>query len=98
MRRRKGPAGNPRQNRRQRRRRRRRRVVLIGGTVALGAVAVRKFTKKDVEKIEAAAGKPAEELSDEELQQITQKLGIQGEPLTAEEQKQVDAAEREAGN
>ncbi len=94
--RRRGPGGNPRQNRRQRRRRRRRRVVLVGGTVALGAAAVHKFSKKDVEKIEAAAGQPAEELTDEQLAQITKQLGITGEPLTAEEQKTVDAAEEEA--
>lgn len=71
-------------------------MILIGGTVALGTAMVHKFTKKDVEQIEAKTGKPAEELTDEELQQVTQQLGIQGAPLSEAEMQEVEKAEDEA--
>lgn len=70
---------------RRRRRRRRRRIILVGGMVALGASAVHKYSKKDVERIEAQTGKPAEELTDEELQQATYSLGIQPGEMSDEE-------------
>jgi len=55
-----------RMRRRRHRRRRRRRIVLAGGLIALG---VHKLSKKDVERVEEQTGKPAEELTDEELEQ-----------------------------
>lgn len=76
---------------RRRRRRRRRRIILVGGMVALGASAVHKYSKKDVERIEAQTGKPAEELSDEELQQATQQLGIEPEDMSDEEWNEFEA-------
>jgi len=76
---------------RRRRRRRRRRIILVGGMVALGASAVHKYSKKDVERIEAQTGKPAEELTDEELQQATQSLGIEPEEMSDEEFNEFEA-------
>ncbi|MBE2222395.1 MAG: SHOCT domain-containing protein [Anaerolineae bacterium] len=80
---------------RRRRRVRRRRIILVGGAIALGTAAVHKYSKKDVERIEQQAGKPAEELTDEELAQATQQLGIQPQEMSDEEWDQVDAADAE---
>jgi Short C-terminal domain len=84
-----------RRTQRMRRRRRRRRVILVGGMVALGTAAVYKYSKRDVEQIEEKTGKPAEELTDEELAQAAQELGIQPQELDDAEMDQVDAADAE---
>lgn len=71
---------------RRRVRRRRRRRILIGGAVILGTGAlVYKLTKNDTEKIEEHTGQPAEELTDEELQQAMKDLNIQSQDLTDED-------------
>ena len=75
---------------RRRRRRRRRRMILMGGMIALGAAAVYKFSKKDVERIEQKTGKSAEDLSDEELQQAVADLQIQVDELSDAEYDQVE--------
>ncbi len=81
-----------RQNRRKRRRR-----VLAGGAVIVGGGALAyKLTHKQTEQIEAATGVPVDEMSDEEIQGAMDQLGIQGEPLTAEEQAQAAAQPPEA--
>ncbi len=80
---------------RRRRRRRRRRVILVGGMVALGTAAVYKFSKRDVERIEEKTGKPAEELTDEELQQAAKDLNIQTEELSDAEMDEVEKADAE---
>jgi hypothetical protein len=80
---------------RRRRRRRRRRIILVGGAIALGTSAVHKYSKKDVERIEQQTGKPAEELTDEELAQATQQLGIQPEEMSDQEWDQVEASDAE---
>ena len=66
----------------RRRRRRRRRVILVGGLIALGAY---KLSKRDVERVEEHTGKPAEELTDEELDQAMNDLDISQEEMTDEE-------------
>lgn len=78
---------------RMRRRRRRRRVILVGGMVALGAAAVHKYSKRDVERIEQHTGKSAEELTDEELAQASQDLGIQQQEMTEDEWNEVESAD-----
>ena len=80
---------------RMRRRRRRRRVILVGGMVALGAAAVHKYSKKDVERIEEKTGQPAEELTDEQLAQAAQELGIQPQEMSDEENDEMEAADAE---
>jgi hypothetical protein len=68
------------------RRRRRRRILLVGGMVAWGA---KKLSQPDVQKIEQSTGKAYEDLSDAEVQQAVNSLGIQAQPLTPEEQAHV---------
>lgn len=80
---------------RRRRRRRRRRIILVGGAIALGTAAVHKYSKKDVERIEQQTGKPAEALTDEELAQATQQLGIQPEEMSDQEWDAVEQADAE---
>ncbi len=80
---------------RRRRRRRRRRIILVGGAVALGTTAVYKYSKKDVERIEATTGQPAEELTDEQLAQAAKQLGIQPEEMSDEEWDEVESADAE---
>lgn len=80
---------------RRQRRRRRRRIILVGGMIALGTSAVHKYSQKDVEKIEQQTGKPAEELTDEELQQATQQLNLQPQEMSDEEWDAVEAADAE---
>jgi len=73
--------------RRRRRRRRRRRIILVGGLVALGAY---KLSKRDVERVEEKTGKPAEELTDDELDQAMDDLNIPKDEMTDEEFDYVD--------
>jgi len=60
--------------------------MLAAGMVAWGT---RKLTQKDVQKIEQQTGKPYEDLSDSEVQQAVTTMGIEAQPMTAEEQTQV---------
>jgi hypothetical protein len=70
-----------------RRHRRRRRLLIAGGFVLLGgAHRKRKMKKEDAQKIEQYTGVSDEELEDEELDQAINELGIQEEPLTAEDE------------
>lgn len=83
-----GPGPGRRRAMRRVRRRRRRRILLVGGMVAWGS---KKLSKQDVEKVEKQTGKPYEDLSDAEVQQSVTTLGIEAQPLTPEEQTQVQA-------
>lgn len=76
--------------RRRHRRRRRRRVVLVGGLIAVGAY---KLSKRDTERVEEYTGKPAEELSDQELDQAMSALDIQADEMTDEDLDYVDEAD-----
>lgn len=82
-----GRRGRPpvRQVRRTSRRRRRRRTVLVGGLVAFGAY---KMSTRDAERIEEQTGIPPEEMTDAELEQAMDDLGI--------EQQRRDASDVEA--
>lgn len=71
---------------RRRVRRRMRRRFLIGGAVILGGGAlIYKLSQKDTERIEEYSGQPAEDLSDDELQQAMKDLNIQSQELTDED-------------
>jgi hypothetical protein len=78
--------------RRRHRRRRRRRVILAGGLIAVGSY---KLGKSDVDKIEAQTGKPAEELSDDELEQAIDACDISPQEMTDAEFNQVEAADEQ---
>ena len=74
---------------RRRRRRRRRRMLLVGGMVALGYAGY-KMSKKDVQRVEEHTGKDADELTDEQLEQAMDQLGIEKETMTDEEWAQAE--------
>ena len=63
-----------RRGRRRMRRRRRRRILLVGGLVAFGAY---KLSTRDAQRVEEHTGTPPEEMSDEELEQAMNDLGIE---------------------
>jgi len=67
------------------RRRRRRRVLLVGGLVAFGAY---KFSTRDAKRIEEHSGIPPEEMTDEELEQSMNELGIEKQTRDATDVEQ----------
>ena len=75
---------------RQMRRRRRRRMILVGGLIALGAY---KLSKRDVQRVEEHTGKKAEELTDEQLDQAMDQLGIEKDTMSDEEWTEVEKAD-----
>jgi E3 ubiquitin-protein ligase DOA10 len=71
----------------RRRRRRRRRLILVGGSVLLASShRNRKLQQQDADKIEQHTGVSVEELEDDELDQAINELGIEEQPLTAEDE------------
>ena len=79
--------------RRRMRRRRRRRIIVAGAVVVGSANAMVKLTQKDADKIQQTTGKAPEDMSEEELQQAMQQAGVQAQPVTAEDQQAMNAAE-----
>ena len=78
----------------RRMRRRRRRRIMVAGAVVVGAAnAMIKLTQKDADKIQQTTGTAPEDMTEEELQQAMQQAGVQSQPITAEDQKAMDAAE-----
>jgi hypothetical protein len=74
----------------RRRRRRRRRMLLVGGLIALGAY---KLSKRNVERVEEHTGQKAEDLTDEQLEQAMDQLGIEKEPMSDDEWAEVEKAD-----
>lgn len=79
---------------RMRRRRRRRRILLVGGMVAVGYAGY-KLSKRDVERVEEYTGQDADELTDEQLEQAMDQLGIEKETMTDEEWAEAERADAE---
>ena len=52
-----------------------------------------KLSKKDAEQIEEHTGKPADELSDEEVEAAMNELGIEEQELTEEDKAAIEAAD-----
>ena len=77
---------------RQRRRRRRRRLLLVGGLLAFGAY---KLSKRDVKRVEEHTGQQAEELTDEQLEQAMDELGIEKQTVSDEEWEAAEQAEEQ---
>ena len=77
---------------RQRRRRRRRRILLVGGMVAIGYAGY-KMSKKDVQRVEEHTGQDADELTDEQLEQAMDQLGIDKQTMTDEEWDEAEKAD-----
>ena len=70
--------------RRRRRRVRRRRVMLVGGLVGFG---VYKMSTRDADRVQEHTGTDPEELTDEELAQAMDQLGIEKQTINAADQE-----------
>ena len=57
----------------------------MGGLIAFGAY---KFSKRDADRIEEHTGTSPEEMTDEELEQAANELGIEVQKRTADDQEQ----------
>lgn len=68
----------------RRRRRRRRMLLLVGGMAVLGYAGY-KMSQKDVQRVEEHTGQKADELTDEQLEQAMDQLGIEKETMSDEE-------------
>ena len=65
---------------------RRRRVLLVGGLVGFGAY---KMSTRDADRVQEHTGTDPEELTDEELAQAMDQLGIEKQAITAADQEEV---------
>jgi hypothetical protein len=81
-----------------RRRMRRRRIattlLLVGGMAVVGYAGY-KLSQKDVKRVEEQTGKKADELTDEQLEQAMDQLGIDKETMTDEEWAEAQKADAE---
>ena len=80
---------------RRRRRRRRRTILLVGGLAAVGYAGY-KMSKKDVQRVEEHTGTSADELTDAQLEQAMDQLGIDKETMSDEEWAEAEKADQEA--
>lgn len=71
-------------HRRRRRRVRRRRILLVGGLIAFGAY---KMSQRDADRVKEHTGTDPEELTDEELEQAMDQLGIDKQQVTDADQE-----------
>jgi hypothetical protein len=69
-------------------------LMLVGGMAVLGYAGY-KLSQKDVKRVEEQTGKPAEELTDEQLEQAMDQLGIDKETMTDEEWAEANKADAE---
>jgi hypothetical protein len=79
---------------RRRRRRRRRRILLVGGMIAVGYAGY-KLSKRDVKRVEEHTGQDADELTDEQLEQAMDQLGIDKETMSDDEWAAAEKADAE---
>jgi hypothetical protein len=77
---------------RQRRRRRRRMLLLVGGMAVLGYAGY-KLSQRNVQRVEEHTGEKADELTDEQLEQAMDQLGIEKETMTDEEWAEAEKAD-----
>lgn len=80
---RRGPARGPAPGLRAVRRRRRRRRLLVGGLMAFGAY---KMSQQQADQVQQHTGVDPEELTDEELAQAMDELGIEKQAVTDADQ------------
>lgn len=73
------------------RRYRRRRILVRGATLLLVGGAAYKLGQSSVQQIEQHTGKPADQLTEEELTAAMDELGIEEQELTAEDQAAIEA-------
>jgi hypothetical protein len=73
-----------------------RRRLLVGGAVLFAvAGAAHKMSQKDVQKVEQQAGKPVEQMNEQELQAAMKKAGVQEQQITPDDERAMEAAEQE---
>ena len=77
---------------RMRRRRRRRMLLLVGGMAVLGYAGY-KLSQRNVQRVEEHTGEKADELTDEQLEQAMDQLGIEKETMTDEEWAEAEKAD-----
>ena len=77
---------------RLRRRRRRRMLLLVGGMAVLGYAGY-KLSQRNVQRVEEHTGEKADELTDEQLEQAMDQLGIEKETMTDEEWAEAEKAD-----
>jgi hypothetical protein len=77
---------------RMRRRRRRRMLLLVGGMAVLGYAGY-KLSQRNVQRVEEHTGQKADELTDEQLEQAMDQLGIEKETMTDEEWAEAEKAD-----
>ena len=82
-----------RHERREGRRMRRRHVPVAGAVVVGSTESMVKLSEADAQKIQQTTGKAPADMSEEELQQAMQQTGVKSQPITAEDQKAMAAAE-----
>lgn len=79
-------------------RRHRRRRMMVGGMVVVGSTAAMvKMSAAQAEQIQQATGQNPEDMSHEELESAMQQQGIQGHPVTPEDQQAMASAEAAEG-
>ena len=67
-------------------------LLLVGGMAVLGYAGY-KLSQKNVKRVEEHTGKKAEELTDEQLEQAMDQLGIEKETMTDEEWAEAQKAD-----
>lgn len=75
-------------------RRTRRRRIIVGGAAVLmigSAYSSYKVSQQEAQQIEQHTGKPAEDLSEEEMEAALDDLGIQDQELTPEDEAAIEA-------
>lgn len=86
--------GERRRSVRRMRRRTRRRRILVGGAVVLmigGAYSSCKLSKQEMQQVEEYTGKPADDLTEEEMEAALDDLDIQDQELTPEDEAAIEA-------
>jgi len=73
----------------------RRRLIVGGAALFVVAGAAHKLSQNDVQKVEQQAGKPVEQMSEQELQAAMKKAGVQEQQITPEDEHAMEAAEQE---
>jgi hypothetical protein len=69
-------------------------ILLVGGMVAIGYAGY-KMSKRDVKRVEEQTGKNADELTDEQLEQAMDQLGIEKETMSDDEWAAAEKADAE---
>lgn len=73
----------------------RRRLIVAGATLFVVGGVAHKLSQKDTEKVEQQAGKPVDQMSEQELQGAMSKAGVQEQEVTPQDESAMDAAEQE---